>query len=159
MAYAPSQLVGADFTKVDDTPQFTPGVITRGADNVLGAGEFIYLKGIASTVVGSLVTYDGAHVTALAPVGNNVSRNVAVAMAAIVANKYGWYQISGLATVAKTSAVSIAAGAAWAIKTIGKPSATASGKEVLGAVAVTVTATNPTGTFYINRPKQQGRAS
>lgn len=157
MAYAPSQLVGADFTKVDDSPAFTLGAITRGTDATLGAGEFIYLKGIASTVVGSLVSYDGAHVTALCPVGNNISRNVAVAMAAIVANKYGWYQISGLATVAKTSAISVAAGAAVGVKTIGKPASTGSNKELLGAVAGTVASGSATGTLYINRPKQQGR--
>jgi len=157
MAYAPSQLVGADFTKVDDAQAFTLGAITRGTDVTLGAGEFIYLKGIGSTVVGSLVSYGDSHVTALCPVGNNVPRNVAVAMAATVADKFGWYQISGLATVAKTSGISIAAGAACGVKTIGKVATTGCGKELLGAVVGTFAGAGTTATVYVNRPKQQGR--
>jgi predicted RecA/RadA family phage recombinase len=159
MAYAPSQLVGADFTKVDTVQAFTLGAITRGTDPTLGAGEFIYLKGIASTVVGSLVSYDAAHQTALCPVGNNVPRNVAVAMAAIVASSFGWYQISGLATVSKTSGISIAAGAAVGVKTIGKVASTGTSKELLGATAATFASAGTTATVYINRPKQQGRIS
>ncbi|KKN56841.1 hypothetical protein LCGC14_0568230 [marine sediment metagenome] len=55
--------------------------------------EFIYLQGVISTVLGSVVTYDEDHVTTLI-VADAVGR-VAVAMAAIVASSYGWYQIYG----------------------------------------------------------------
>lgn len=61
-----------------------------------GSGEFIYLLGVASTAVGSWVTYnldDGG--TAL--LAANAIGPVAIAMSANVASQYGWYQISGKA--------------------------------------------------------------
>ena len=59
----------------------------------LGIGEFIYAKGVASTVVGSVVTIDEANVTALAAA--NAKGRIGVAMSANVASQFGWYQISG----------------------------------------------------------------
>lgn len=61
-----------------------------------GSGEFIYLLGVASTAVGTWVTYnmDDGSTTRLAA---NAIGPVAVAMSANVASQYGWYQISGKA--------------------------------------------------------------
>lgn len=61
-----------------------------------GSGEFIYLLGVASTAVGTWVTYnaDDFSTTRLAA---NAIGPVAIAMSANVANQYGWYQISGKA--------------------------------------------------------------
>ena len=59
----------------------------------LGIGEFIYAKGVASTVVGSVVTIDEANVTALAA-ADAVGR-IGLAMSINVASQFGWYQISG----------------------------------------------------------------
>ena len=72
------------------------GDIVRAVDPVYGAGEFIFLKGAASTVVGSWVTYnaDDYSTTLLAA---NAIGPVAVATAAIIASTTGWYQISGKA--------------------------------------------------------------
>lgn len=58
--------------------------------------EYIYLKGVASTAIGSWVTFDELHITTLA-VANGKGR-VGVAMAATVASTYGWYQIYGSAS-------------------------------------------------------------
>jgi len=72
------------------------GTIARAEDPTYGAGEFVYLKGVASTAIGSWVTYsydDGT--TAL--LAANAIDPVAIAMSANVANQYGWYQISGKA--------------------------------------------------------------
>jgi hypothetical protein len=70
------------------------GTIVRASDPTYGEGEFIYLKGIGSTVVGSWVTYNvSPGVTAL--LAPNAIGPVAVAMSANVASQYGWYQISG----------------------------------------------------------------
>ncbi len=61
-----------------------------------GIGEFIYLEGVASTAVGSVVTYNASSFeTALAVAG--AKGLIAVAMAATVAGEYGWYQIYGKA--------------------------------------------------------------
>ena len=72
------------------------GDIIRAVDPTYGVGEFIYLKGVASTAVGSWVTYnaDDFSTTLLAA---NAIGPVAVAMSANVASQYGWYQITGKA--------------------------------------------------------------
>jgi len=65
-----------------------------GQDETYLYGRFIYLKGVASTVQGSWVTFDRqTGVTTL--LGQNAINPVAVAMSANVANQYGWYQIVG----------------------------------------------------------------
>ena len=58
--------------------------------------EYIYLAGVASTAIGTWVTFDEAHVTTRA-VANGQGR-VAVATAATVASTWGWYQIYGSAS-------------------------------------------------------------
>ena len=66
--------------------------------------EFIFLNGVASCVAGSWVTYDEGWVTTL--LVTNAKGPVAVAQAAIVAGKYGWFQIYGkaLACISASSA-------------------------------------------------------
>jgi hypothetical protein len=72
------------------------GTIVRASDPTYGAGEFIYLKGVASTAVGSWVAYD-ADDFSTALLAANAIGPVAVAMSANVASQYGWYQITGKA--------------------------------------------------------------
>lgn len=55
--------------------------------------RYKYLKGVASTVAGSFVTYDEAGLTLLAVA--DAQGGVAIAQAATVAEKYGWYAIEG----------------------------------------------------------------
>lgn len=70
------------------------GTIVRAVDPTYGSGEFIFLAGVASTVVGSVVVYNpDDYSTALASA--NAVGPIATAMSANVANQYGWYQISG----------------------------------------------------------------
>jgi hypothetical protein len=148
----------ADTSTVKNHPL---GTIVRAYDATYGEGEFIYLVGVASTAVGDAVTYNSAtHVTTRAAVGANKSLPVAFAMSANVASQYGWYQISGLARATKTATISLAAGVAVGIKTVGRISVTGSGKEVNGAI-VTAVASAATGrilvTLVINRPRIMGR--
>jgi hypothetical protein len=63
---------------------------------VYGSGEFIYLKGLAATAIGSWVTYNLDDGTTALLVSAAIGPT-AVAMSANVANQYGWYQISGKA--------------------------------------------------------------
>ena len=81
---------------VDTTQRHPLGTIVRARDDTYGSGEFIYLKGVASTAVGSWATYnldDGSTTLLVA----NAIGPVGVAMSASVASTYGWYQISGKA--------------------------------------------------------------
>lgn len=81
-----------------DTVQNHPlGTIVKGVDPTYGVGEFIYLKGVASTAVGDAVVYSSAFATTRTVAASRGP--VAVALSANVANQYGWYQIEGLAVV------------------------------------------------------------
>lgn len=100
-----AQLTGPTGAFFEDT-----GAVHTTAEHPLGTrawdkdgNEYIYLLGVASTVAGSWVSFDEALATTLL-VANAVGR-VGVAMAAIVASSYGWYQIYGKNTIAKADTV------------------------------------------------------
>lgn len=140
------------------------GTIIRGRDPVYGAGEFIYLLGVAATVVGSVVTWNGnssgtpTYQTTLAPATANLAQPLAVAMGANLASNYGWYQISGQAVCATNG--SLAAGPAPVyLAGSGQLSSTAvAGKQVENAINVTATGTPAANqaVVEINRPAAQG---
>lgn len=69
------------------------GTIVTATDPTYGAGEFIYLTGVANTAAGSWITYDVDGASALL-VASAVGP-VAIAMSANVASQYGWYMIQG----------------------------------------------------------------
>ena len=54
-------------------------------------GEYIYMTGVASTGLGSWVTFDELSITAL--ITANAVGPVAIALAATVASTFGWYCI------------------------------------------------------------------
>lgn len=72
------------------------GDIQRAVDPTYGAGEFIYLKGLDNTVLGSVVTYNADDWSTTLAVADGIGP-VAIAMSACVTGEYGWYQISGKA--------------------------------------------------------------
>jgi len=136
------------------------GFTVEAIDATLGGGEFIYLKGVVSTVVGSAVTYSTAdYLTALAAVGTHLPQPIAFAMSANVASQYGWYQISGNAVAVKTSGLAIGSNVAVGILTIGKIALSGTGKEVEGALTLAKATTPKTVTLVINRPVMQGRVT
>ena len=80
----------SQFNQVHSEKKFRLG--TRKRD--VAGNEYIYLKGVASTIAGSVVTFDEAGVTAL--IAANAVGPVAVAQAAVdAATEYGWYMIYG----------------------------------------------------------------
>lgn len=162
MAYAVTTLGGAQqIADTSDTKKHPLGTIVRGWDPTYGEGEFIYLLGVASTVVGSPVTFDAVtYQTALAAVGTSLPRRIAFAMSANLAAGYGWYQISGMCVASKAATICCVAGAAVGVKTTGLISKTGSGKEISSAL-VAATASAATGRITvllsIDRPSMQGR--
>lgn len=164
MAFTVHTMAGAQPIANTETSQKHPlGTIVRGVDPTYGEAEFIYLLGVASTAVGSVVTYDAStYQTVLCAVGGNIPRPIAIAMSANVAAQYGWYQISGVAVVKKTCTISLAAGAAVGVLTTGLIAGTGSGKEIAGAAVAAVasaTAGRTTVSVMINRPRKQGRVT
>jgi hypothetical protein len=82
---------------VNSATQLMPlGTRIKATDPTYGEGEFIYLKGIGSTVVGSCVVYNPDDWTTALIAANDIGL-VAFAMSACVANEFGWYQIFGKA--------------------------------------------------------------
>jgi hypothetical protein len=147
----------------ESTQKHVLGTIVKATDPTYGEGEFIYLLGVANTAIGSIVTYDAStYQTVLCAVGGNIPRPIAVAMSANGAAAYGWYQISGVAVCKKTCTVSLAAGAAVGVLTIGLIAGTGSGKEIQGAAVAAVasaTAGRTTVSVMIARPTKQGRVT
>jgi hypothetical protein len=133
------QRVGWQQIADTDTVQNHPlGTIVTAYSATLGGGEFIYLRGVASTVVGSIVNYDDAFLTALDTAAvTGPSRPLAVSMSANVVDRYGWYQISGLAVATKANSVSFADNAGLGSSS-GLAVAVATGTVIQGAVVRTV---------------------
>jgi len=143
------------------TPPCTLGTIVRANDPTYGEGEFIFLKGVASTVVGSVVIYDGTtYLTTLCPTTKNTARPVAFAMSANATTAtYGWYQIGGTAVAVKGTGT-ITTKATVAVTTTGKLGASNSGIEIQGARSAnttTLTSAITTVQLIIDRPHMQGR--
>jgi hypothetical protein len=125
------------------------GKVIRAKDNDTtgqGAAEFIYLLGVANTVVGSAVTYNtSTFQTAIALGTANQGGAVAFAMSANVAAGYGWYQIGGSAVVKKTAVIVSAAKKVYLVSSTvtgnGRISAASvTGKQILGARSANLTA-------------------
>jgi hypothetical protein len=153
----------ANGTSAIPTPPAVLGQVERAFDPTYGAGEFILLVGVASTTIGSLVTYDGTtYQTILAATTSNQARPVAVAMSANLAGSFGWYQIEGTAVAVKSTSTKFNATVALGVFSTGKVGATGSGKEILGARtanAATVASATTTVNVVMNRPHLQGRVT
>ena len=139
------------------TTQKAPlGMIVLAEDQATtgyGVGEFIYLKGVASTAVGSWVTIADNQTTALATA--NAIGQVAVAMSANVASQWGWYQIGGQAAGLVLTGFVATGSDAFLTSTAGSlDDADVAGDFVLGAVPVSNIDTPSSGLaeFQLNRP-------
>ena len=147
-------IAGSQAIATTSTTQLHPtGLIVKASDPTYNGGEFIYLKGLASTAVGSWVTYneDDGSTTLLAA---NAIGPVAVAMSANVANQYGWYQISGKAVGLALTAFADNANV-YATATAGSiDDAVVAGDRVKGAKGASAVGTPSAGLaeFEIERP-------
>lgn len=141
------------------------GTIITGRDPNYGSGEFIYLLGVASTVLGSVVTYNGVATgfptwqTALAPATAQLGQPLAFAMSANLAAGYGWYQIQGTAVAATNGTLATGPAKIYLAGSGQITSTQAAGVEVLNAVNVTATGTPAANqaVIEIDRPLAQGQ--
>lgn len=145
------------------TPPNVPGMVVRAKDPTYGEGEFILLKGKPSTIVGSVVIYDGTtYQTTLGPITGANARPVAFSMAANVSSAiWSWYQIGGTVVAAKGTA-RIQPNVAVGVSTTGLIGNTATAIELESArytgSATALTAAT-TITLIVDRPHYQGRVS
>jgi len=111
----------------------------------LGEGEFIWLPGAASTVLGSWVSYSTSDGTSNA--GSSVlwagtansSFPLAVATAATVADTWGWYQVYGAAICRISGSIAAGNSAAWQAAGVVQAAAVAT-KNVEGVIALSANA-------------------
>jgi hypothetical protein len=100
---AENTLLGQNIDEISGTKKHRLGEIIRAKHATYGVGEFIYLGGVASTARGTVVHYNADDWSTVRAVANGIGP-IAIAMAAVVASKYGWFQISGKG-VAKVAAL------------------------------------------------------
>jgi hypothetical protein len=163
MTYSVHTLAGAQPIALNSTVQkHALGTIVRATSATYGEGEFIYLLGVASTVVGSLVKYNATTWQTVLATNTAVQAvPVAVAMAATVASEYGWYQISGNAVIKKTSVAVTPQVTVFLSATAGRIKVVASaGLQVVGARSAnltTIVTTTSTVVVTIDRPHLQSQ--
>lgn len=139
------------------------GTIVRAVDDTYNAGEFIFLRGVASTVPGDVVTYTPGYGTTAGTTTRSVAATrgaLAVAVSSNVAGQNGWYQISGNALV-NTGAVVTANSIVYLTATAGTLSSTSTtAQKVDGAYALTASGTPAAGQSLImlNRPSANGNS-
>jgi hypothetical protein len=148
---------------VDSTKLTAVGTVVRFRNETLGEGEFIYLAGAASTVAGSVVSYEidynasvATSATALWAGTTNTPLPLAVATAATVASTWGWYQLSGSAVVNCSGTVADGDNLYW--QAAGVVSATAiAGKQMVNARAASANDSPASGqcVVTIDRPASQ----
>lgn len=155
--------VVAQAINATSTTQLHPlGTIVRAADSTLGHGEFVYLKGVASTVVGDWVGYSPALGTSVRAAANG-NYPLAVAMSACnTTTKYGWYQISGVASANGLTSITHSSGFLWLTATAGSvDDASVIGDAVINARKTTTVHVVGTflDTYNINRPFTDNRVN
>lgn len=162
MAYTVDRVGAQPIADNSTTKNHPLGTIVKGWDPTYGEGEFIYLLGVASTIVGSMVRWNATtHQTTL--VVNTTVQNcpIGFAMAATVASQYGWYQIAGLAVAKKTAVTVSPTVNVFISATAGRVKVLASaGLQVTqcrSANLTTVTSTTSTVILAINRPALQSQ--
>lgn len=134
-----------DATSTTQNGQLGQQVVARDmASTNYGFGEFIYLKGLDATAVGSVVTFDReTFATALAVA--DATGPIAVAMSACLTGQYGWYQIVGTAAC-KVAALFAADLVPYLTATPGTiDDAVVAGDEIYAAKSLTATGTPSTG--------------
>lgn len=138
------------------------GTLVDAYDPTFGGGKFIYLLGVASNIVGALVTYNQlTGVPVLAATTGNQDRPLAVSMNANTSTTTGsWYQVSGAAVIKKI-AIKVSPNVPLFVNGSGRVTSTASaGKQLVNAISVnaaTVASATSTVTAQIQFPFAQGQ--
>lgn len=142
-------LAPSDLTQVDSTALQTVG---RRYTNPNG-DVFVYLKGVANVAVGWVVSFI-VTTTGLSTTKEIIADgvgDVGVALSAIVAGKFGWFQIAGLNLVVKCD-TSAAIGAAYIGGTTGGVDHTAVLGDLIHGMQITVADSSNVCGVYMNFP-------
>lgn len=141
----PKQLFPADGLTGADTTATSP-VGTQGAGDA--GEEYVYLRANGAVAANDVCVYDVLFDAA--PIAANDSGPVAVALATLADNEYGWFQIGGVAT-AKSAATG--AGAAYITATGGEISESAVAGDWVAGMEIAAAAAGGTSSVVLNRPQ------
>ena len=122
-----------------------------GTRQQVGGNEYIYLQGVASTVLGDLVTYDEVFLTTRAAAGG--VGPCAIATAAVLANQFGWYLIVGSGTLNTSAAVADNAKLFLTATAGAVDDTSVAGDQVVGAIARSAAGGAGTITAQIRYPQ------
>ena len=154
--------IGVQPIATKSTTQLHPlGQIIQAYDSTLGIGEFVYLKGVASTAVGSWVSYTpGTGVSTLAIAGLK-GAPLAVSMTTnTTTGSYAWYQISGTATALGLTSITASSGFIFLTSTSANvDDASVAGDLIIGAKKTATVHVVGTflDTYHIARPMTTDR--
>lgn len=165
MAYSiTSPKIGFPALTVTGTTQLLPlGTKVEAGSNgttgaIYGEGSFIYLLGVANTVVGSPVFY-GQYAGTTALAGSGGKGLMAIAMSANGSGAYGWYQTRGAAAIVTAAATAaLAAQLTTSAGTLSSANSGSSTTRISNAVFVTGTGTPSAGlaVVQIDSPGAEG---
>jgi hypothetical protein len=120
--------------------------IMRGYDAALGGGEFVYAQATGTLAAGDVCQFNqtlvsGAIVNGAAKWAGTANSGdvIGVAVAAMTANQWGWFQVSGNAIVTCSGAPVAGNPAYWQAAGVVSPTLVA-GKQLLGAKFATAPA-------------------
>jgi len=148
MAEGMKRVFVTGLTDVSSSDKEGVGTVRREGDK-----KYIFCKGVASTAQYDIVQIGASYSTAVVSTTNSsLAVRVGVAQAAIVASKYGWYQIGGLGTVAAANSTS--KNAALYLNNSAQATNTASSNPVLHGIVMTGSTSNSsnTQTAFISNP-------
>ena len=149
-----STVTSFDATQIDTTALFHPGTRVLCYDTTSDCmAEFVYARGVASVVATDFMIIkhgDNAGILLEDGVaGAEIGGLLGVAMAAIVAARYGWFQVWGRAEC-NVAASFAADGLIYATTTAGTVDDAAGGGQVLNARSESAIDTPNTGSAYID---------
>lgn len=132
--------------EVHTTQQNDLGAVRRASDG----NEYIYLAGAASVVDGEVVAYKPGAWTAVR-LATGVKGCIAVATAAVVASRWGWFMLSGSDTVNTPSAIASNVPLYIGGVTGNIDDTAVKGDQILGAILTTAGSQDGTATISIRR--------
>ena len=141
------------------TKKIDYGTIIQCKDETYGAGEFMYMKGVASCAIRNWVVLnidDGSTTRLVA----DLTGPVGVAMATLTASYYGWFQVSGKA-IGSCLTLFADNGRVYITATAGSvDDASVAGNFVWNAVGASTTVlSSAVAEFELNRPFVADRVS
>jgi hypothetical protein len=144
------------------------GAINRFRDPIYGEADFVFLPGVASTAVGSVMEYTTS-AGAASPTGTttlwagavNSGKPLCIATVAnVLTTNWAWYQISGNAQVAISGAVAAGDRAFWQANGVVSSTLIAS-KQANGMIATSANGVPSAGfaSYQMHYPVAQGQVT